>query len=66
MESIVDKLVSDAYRYRVLHRFTQDEMAKLLGVSRNSYNAIETKRGEPSKKTRLRLEHLLYNDERSH
>ncbi len=46
-------------RYRVLHGFSQTDMADKSGISRNAYRAIETGQAEPREENLRRIAHAL-------
>lgn len=52
-------IVSEIYRHRIKNNKTQTEMAKILGISLATYNALERGRGKPSKKTLTKISLLL-------
>lgn len=57
-------LIEKALEYRVVNRLTQDEMAKRVGVSRDTYHNIEKKKRPLTSVTRKKLEILLNMTER--
>ena len=52
-------------KFRVKHNFTQDEMAKKVGISRPTYNLIETGKSKPTEKTKLKIKMFMedYKDD---
>lgn len=58
-------IIEKALEYRVVNRLTQVEMAERLGVSRDTYHSIETKKRPLSKVVRKKIELLLNITERS-
>jgi putative transcriptional regulator len=54
-----DKVENHIKEYRLRRRFSQEELAKLVGVSRQSINSIERGRYIPSLPLALRIARLF-------
>lgn len=60
----MDEIIEKALEYRVIHKLTQVEMAQLVGVSRETYHAVENGKRPISKVVRKKLEIMLQRKKR--